>query len=414
MTTNSSKSTEDRLTANGCVAAKDCVMATDCVMTSGYAAAKDNALQNRGLYVHIPFCASKCSYCDFYSVATDTDLAQKYIDEVCKEFSLFICKHPHTVIDTVYIGGGTPSVIDPRLITRLLEHIYKCANVDIKECTIEVNPCSASQEKLLQYKAAGIDRISVGVQTLNPFILKDIGRRHTPQEAIDTLRQAQAIICNVSADIMLGLPNQAVLDVQDSLDKVLPYCTHISQYMLKLSGEVPMGKGVACKKLTLPDDDTVADMYDVGYELMLKHSYKRYEISNFALDNYYSKHNLKYWDREQYIGIGAAAHSFIDGVRYDNPTDIRLYLAGNHMGGGKANAVRISKKDSLFEYIMLKLRTEQGFALQDINDRYNIDFVRLYAKQLHELQNLLIIANNRVRIRADKMLLESYVARRFL
>lgn len=369
---------------------------------------------NRGLYVHIPFCTSKCSYCDFYSVATDTDLAQKYIDEVCKEFSCIICKHPHTVIDTVYIGGGTPSVLNPRLITRLLEHIYKCASVDIRECTIEVNPCSASHEKLTQYKAAGVNRISVGVQTLNPFILKDIGRRHTPQEAIDTLKQAQALIGNVSADIMLGLPNQTVGDVQDSLGKVLPYCTHISQYMLKLSDDVPMSKAIACKKLTLPDDDAAADMYDAGYELMLKHSYKRYEISNFALDNYYSLHNLKYWNREQYIGIGAAAHSFIDGVRYDNPSDIRLYLDGNHTGNGKANAVILSQKDSLFEYIMLKLRTEQGFATQDINDRFGIDFERLYAKQLHELQGLLAITKDRVRIRADKMLLESYVARKFL
>lgn len=367
---------------------------------------------NRGLYVHIPFCLRKCGYCDFYSVASDTELMSKYIDEVCRELTAVIGLYPDTVIDTVYFGGGTPSIVSQSIIARLIEHIHRCASVDIKEFSVEGNPCSS--DKLFFYKSSGVNRISLGVQTLEPNILSAIGRAHTPLQALDALERARSIFDNVSADVMLGLPGQTVHGVADTLSGIMPFVTHISQYMLKLSDEVPMAKAVAKGSIALPDDDLTADMYDTGYSLMQKQAFERYEISNFAKSGYSCMHNLKYWNREDYIGVGAAAHSFINGVRYDNPADLGAYLSGCHLGNGRANVTPITQSDALFEYIMLKLRLEEGFEVKDINNKFEIDFLSDYNKEIASLSGILDATRGRIRMKPDKMLLESYAARKFL
>ncbi|MDD3947226.1 MAG: radical SAM family heme chaperone HemW [Clostridia bacterium] len=367
---------------------------------------------NRGLYIHIPFCIRKCAYCDFFSVALDTELASRYIEEVCNELSLLMAAYPDTVIDTVYLGGGTPSVLPQSLLERLIAHIYKCAHVEIKEFSIEVNPCSS--DKLSFYPSLGINRVSIGVQALQAGILKAIGRLHTPQEALDALSRAARLFPDVSADIMLGLPMQTVRDVEETLKHILPYVTHVSQYMLKLSESVPMGIAVKEKRMILPDDDLTADMYDAGSSIMQQYAFERYEISNFARNKRDCMHNLKYWNRQEYIGLGAAAHSFIKGVRYENPSDMNAYLNGEHLGNGLAGKTDISVKDALFEYIMLKLRLEEGFEVAEINHLFHIDFNEKYKEEIGALIELLDFNNGRIRIKKEKMLLESYVAKKFL
>lgn len=367
---------------------------------------------NRGLYIHIPFCSIKCAYCDFYSVAIDTDLVERYAKEQKKELSLVLSRYPQTVIDTIYIGGGTPSVLPISILEGIVGHIHKCASVNIREFTIEINPCSS--DNLAYYKSLGVNRVSIGVQTLNPQILKIIGRSHTPGQALDALERAAGIYPNVSADLMLGLPGQNVEDAGYALNKVMPFVNHISQYMLKLSDDTPMGRAVNGGSIALPDDDASADMYDAGYSIMRQNGYARYEISNFCKDKNYSLHNLKYWNREDYIGIGASAHSFIEGVRYENPSDLTSYLGGNHLGNGKANSIILSKGDALFEYIMLKLRLEDGFSIDEINGLFGIDFLARYDMEIKSLCGILEVSGGRVKMKKGKMLLESYAARRFL
>ncbi len=367
---------------------------------------------NKGLYLHIPFCAKKCAYCDFYSVAIDTDLAELYINEVCKEFSLVMDRNPAALIDTLYIGGGTPSILPINLLERVIEHMYKNAYVDLKEFSIEVNPCSSS--RLADYKSLGVNRVSIGVQSLDDKVLRIAGRLHNRAQALDALERAENLFQNVSADIMLGLPGQDIGGIKETLGGVIPHVKHISMYMLKLSDGVPMAESAARHEIALPDDDLTADMYDAGYSLMHHHGYERYEISNFAQPGYSCMHNLKYWNREDYIGLGPAAHSFIDGVRYDNPADIKEYLKGKHLGNQLANIARLTPGDALFEYIMLKLRLEEGFAVEEINGLFHIDFFKDYQKQLQPIQALVDLSDGRVRMKKDKMLLESLAARSFL
>lgn len=367
---------------------------------------------NRGLYLHIPFCARKCAYCDFYSVALDTDLADLYSKEVCRELSLVLERYPGTLIDTVYIGGGTPGILPPSFLERIVAHIYKSACVDIKEFSIEVNPCSSSHFSF--YKSLGINRVSIGVQSLDDVVLKTAGRLHDRAQALDALERAANLFSNVSADVMLGLPGQDIMSIEKTLTGVMPHVKHISIYLLKLSEGVPMAKSAAKGELTLPDDDVTADMYDAGYSLMQNNGFGRYEISNFAHVGYSCMHNQKYWNRQDYIGIGPAAHSFLDGVRYDNPADIKAYLDGAHLGNGRANAAILTPEDALFEYIMLKLRQEEGFCAEEISRLFHIDFYKEYQKELHSLRDILDVSGGRICMKQDKMLLESLAARAFL
>jgi len=336
----------------------------------------------------------------------------KYIDSLCREFSLVIGRYPGTLIDTVYIGGGTPSILPPRLLERAIGHIYKSAHVALKEVSIEVNPCSSSHFAF--YKTLGINRVSIGVQSLDKAVLQTAGRLHNPAEAVDALERASGVFDSVSADVMLGLPGQSVEGVEATLRGILPHVKHVSMYMLKLSDGVPMAKAAARGELSLPDDDSTVDMYDAGYSHMQKQGYERYEISNFAHIGYSCLHNQKYWNREDYIGLGPAAHSFLDGVRYDNPADLKEYLDGAHLGNHRANVTELTPADALFEYIMLKLRLEEGFSVAEINRLYHIDFYKDYQEEIKGMGGLLDSSEGRIRMKKDKMLLESYVARRFL
>ncbi len=365
-----------------------------------------------GLYVHIPFCVKKCTYCDFYSVPYDLELATSYVDAVVLELERVAKIHKSVSIDTIYIGGGTPSLLPPILLDKIFNAIYKNFKFDLKEVTIEVNPNSAHH--FSAYRDMGINRLSVGVQSLDDNVLRLIGRQHNSKTALSTLSNATKYFDNISADLIIGMPMQTLDSVLLSIGMVAEYVTHISQYMLKLSSGVSMQKSIDSGKLHLPSDDAICDMYDMAHSSLSRLGFKRYEISNFAKNDKCSIHNLKYWQRKEYLACGAGAYSYIDNIRYDNPNNIIDYIAGVNYGGGKANIVNLTDADSLFEHIMLGFRLEQGINLAEINHLYGIDFMSKYKKQIDYLGEHLIFDATNVAVNPKSMLLESAIAKMFL
>lgn len=371
-----------------------------------------NNIKTAGLYVHIPFCLKKCAYCDFYSLPYSEELASKYVDALTEEFRLLSARYEGYIYDTVYFGGGTPGILPARLFEKLVNNLYKYANFQIKEWTVETNP--SLKNNFSFYRSVGVNRVSVGVQSLNNSVLRVAGRMHNASVALATLQQASKYFDHVSADLMAGLPFQTVKDIEDALAGIMPYVKHISLYLLKLSDVSPMKTACDRGEYSLPDDDASADMYNFAYDYMKERAFERYEISNFAFGGAYSLHNMKYWKREDYMGIGAAAASFLDGVRYENPADILKYISGENLGNNKAKSERITAHDALFEEIMLSLRLTEGIDIAAINQKFNINFINEYRSAIKASRGLLIYENGRLFIRPDAMLLQNSILMPFL
>lgn len=313
-------------------------------------------MHNRGLYLHIPFCDGKCAYCDFYSRKPRAREIDKYLVALKAETEKWggLCDRP---FDTVYIGGGTPSLLGDRIIG-LTEAVRR--NFDIvpdAEITAEMNPTSAGKEFLTAAKAAGVNRLSVGLQSALDEELARLGRRHSADDAAETVAVARDIgFDNISLDLMIGLPQSTLKTLEQSLDFVqnlLP--EHISAYILKIEDGTPLSRRAG---LEMPDDDAVAEQYLFMCERLETAGYKHYEISNFAKDGYESRHNLKYWRTEEYLGIGPSAHSFLGGKRFYYPRDLNAFLnapctVDDGLGG------------DMEEHIMLALRLSDGFDFKD-------------------------------------------------
>ncbi len=366
----------------------------------------------KGIYIHIPFCLSKCTYCDFYSVSIDTEMMEFYVNALVDEIKKSSTKHTFDVIDTVYIGGGTPSVLPLYLLEKIVNSLYDNFKLDLREFTIEVNP--STNVDFASYKDFGIDRISLGIQSLNDKLLHIIGRAHDSRLALDTISNANKYFDKISCDLMLGLPNQSIGDVESSVSILSLLVNHISMYMLKLSDTVKMYRQVKNAELVLPDDDIVVDMYERAHCIMKCNGFSRYEISNFSTPNYESLHNLKYWNRDEYIGLGAAAHGFVNNRRYFNPSNIKEYVTGNNYGNDKVEFEYIDTENAIFEKIMLALRLRKGINIKEINDEFNIDFKKRYAIQLANLANFLDINGDNIAIKKERFLLQSAIAREFI
>lgn len=366
----------------------------------------------KGLYIHIPFCLSKCTYCDFYSVAIDTEIMNSYVDALVDEIRLSGLKNEETILDSIYIGGGTPSVLPPSFLEKIVLAIHNSFSLNLKEFSIEVNP--ATNINLKNYRDLGIDRVSLGVQTLNDKLLKIIGRRHDSTLALKTIDEANKYFDKVSCDLMIGLPTQTNFDVETSAKTLSSKVKHISMYMLKLSNNVKMANQVRNGDFCLPNDDDTVDQYEIAYDIFKNNGLYRYEISNFSAPQYESYHNLKYWNREQYIGLGASAHGFVNNERYYNPSNIKEYIAGKNYGHGKEFKEFVSESEALFETIMLALRMPKGIDISSINRDFNIDFEEKYREQLNYLKPFLQNVDNHISIKEDKLLLESAIVREFI
>ncbi len=310
------------------------------------------------LYVHIPFCKQKCLYCDFNSFKGKENLIELYMEALYKECASFSFKS----LKTIYIGGGTPSFIDSKYIKKLLLVLPKA-----DEVTIEMNPCTVTKEKLLDYKIAGVNRVSMGLQTTNDDILKKIGRVHTLEDFENAYRLIKEVgFENINADLMFGLPNQTIDDLQKSLDYLLEKNPpHISCYSLILHSEIFEN---------LPSDDDERSMYYLTKETLEKNGYVHYEISNFAKKGFESKHNLACWNQNEYIGIGAGASSYVDGVRYTNEENIETYISKINCEEDIRNIEEVQDDDDKFrEYMILKLRTIEGINIEVANDKFDME-----------------------------------------
>lgn len=326
-----------------------------------------------GLYIHIPFCKAKCAYCDFYSLAHSEEKMDAYMAALLRHLEEVAPRAAGMQVDTVYFGGGTPSYLGAARLCRILQTVLRRYDVARDaEITLEANPDSAGDWKeLRRLRRAGFNRLSLGVQSTDDALLRRIGRVHTyeqVQQAVKAARKAK--FTDLSLDLIYGLPGQTMEDWQRTLaDAVALGPEHLSCYGLKLEEGTPLWQ--QRQTLTLPDDDAQADMYLYTVAALGEMGYEQYEISNFAKPGKASRHNLKYWNMEEYAGFGPGAHSDFGGVRYGYVRDIDSYIAGKLVLSESENDSTLARD---YEYVMLSLRTAAGIDRQTFEKRYRQRF----------------------------------------
>ena len=330
-----------------------------------------------GLYIHVPFCRSKCQYCDFYSfTCKDDKQMDQYLDAVCDHIKEAGALAPNYKVDTIYFGGGTPSFFGAEGMAIILTTIRRHFDVDgSAEITFEANPDSVNDRLLHRLYAEGFNRVSLGIQTDNDETLKKLGRPHTYAQAVNAYQRIRkAGFRNVSIDLMYGLPGQTLRTWQDTLDNVLKLLPeHISCYGLKVEEGTPLYEYKDAANL--PDDDLQADMYLAAVETLRGRGFRQYEISNFCRKNMISRHNMKYWTGGEYLGFGPSASSDFAGKRFTLTRDLTTYIQGIRDGGEVMDDVQeIPLRERAGEYLMLRLRTSQGIAADEYERLFLLPF----------------------------------------
>ena len=347
-----------------------------------------------GLYIHIPFCARKCYYCDFISYVKKQDKIEAYFNALINEIeqeSKNIKKED--IVTTIYIGGGTPSFVDAKYITKIIETIENYYMVEKNvEITIEVNPGTVDENKLKEYKKCGINRLSIGLQSTKNELLKEIGRIHTYKEFLNCYNSARKIgFSNINVDLMLGLPNQTMKNLEESLNKVINLNPeHISLYSLIVEENTPIEKMLQDGTLSLPPEELEREMYWKTKEILEKNKYTHYEISNFAKESYESKHNSNCWGQKEYLGFGLAAHSYYENKRYCNTNSIEEYCKNIENTNSKSNRTIVeeqSQEEKQKEYMMLGLRMLKGVNIQEFKNKFVNNPIFVYHKELEKLIN---------------------------
>ena len=334
-------------------------------------------MENFGIYIHIPFCKKKCKYCDFISFSCYAEKENEYVDSLLKEIENY--ESIEKEVSTIYIGGGTPSIIDSKNIIKILEKIRLKFNVKSDaEITIEINPGTITKEKLEDYKSAGINRLSIGLQSTNNDILNLIGRIHTYEEFEKNYNLAKEVgFTNINVDLMLALPNQSMDILMDSLLKVINLNpNHISLYSLILEEGTELEKMIESGEYKLCDEDLERKMYHKTKSILEKNGYVHYEISNFAKKGYESKHNLSCWNQEEYIGFGLAAHSYYNKKRFSNIESIEEYISNINKGEYDKNIVVHESQDKpseMREFMMIGLRKIDGVKISDFERKFRIN-----------------------------------------
>lgn len=321
-----------------------------------------------GIYIHIPFCSSKCGYCDFYSVAGSDHLMPDYHEALLSHIEESSASIKNYEVDTVYFGGGTPSFYGADRIVEILDELKLNGNLRVDaEITVECNPDSISCNALKLMREEGVNRLSIGLQTTDDDLLKMIGRRHNYAQAVRAIEDARSVgYDNISIDLMYGLPTQTKEDWAYTLSKAAALHTeHISLYGLKLEPGTPMYRSYR-NSPTLPDDDDQADMYSYASQMLEHYGYHQYEISNFCAPGFLSRHNMKYWILDDYMGFGPGAHSCIGHLRYSFVKDIRKYITGVQHGTSLIDEYEtIDTFERSTEYLMLGMRTARGISEND-------------------------------------------------
>ncbi len=347
----------------------------------------------KGLYIHIPFCIKKCKYCDFNSFSACEKEKGAYLDALICEME----KYCGECVDTIFIGGGTPTSLTAEQLERLLENIQeKFVLSETCEFTVEANPKTLDSEKLEILKNYGVNRLSIGVQSFNDNELLALGRVHTGIEAEETIILAKKYFDNISIDLMCAIPEQTKESFYKNLEKAFSLGTkHISCYSLILEEGTPLFDENEKGNLVLPDEETEREIYDIAVAQMEKHGYGQYEISNFAKSGFESRHNKKYWQCDEYMGIGLSAHSYIDGVRFSNTDDFSSYIKGEFATGEKEV---LSKDDKMSEFMFLGLRMTDGVSKTEFAVRFGESLEKVFEKPLLKFKNMGMIEEKGDRI----------------
>ena len=363
-----------------------------------------------GIYVHIPYCVKKCAYCDFVSAAVGTNAAAEMEDYAAALRAEILREAPPLrarfgAAATVYLGGGTPTALPPELLMGILRTLMEAAGIPA-ECTVEANPGTVGEDYLARLRAAGVNRLSLGVQSFDDRLLRRIGRIHTAAKARAACRAAQAAgFTNISLDLMYGLPDQSMDDLRASVAEAVALSpVHISVYGLTVEEGTPFAAAQKAGQLALPSEDAVEEMYDYLMEELPAQGYARYEISNFAQRGYESRHNLGYWRNVPYLGVGAAAHGYVDGVRWRNESDTAAYIRAVRAGA----SIRIPEdekrtaKNAMEEYAFLALRTREGIDEADFCRTFGVGIDDVYSAVLARYIALGLLCRRKGRVALTK------------
>lgn len=360
------------------------------------------------LYVHVPFCIRKCKYCSFYSLPYDKNLEKLYIKAILKEMEI-MRDIPH-LLKTIYIGGGTPSCLDIHNLEKLLVNLRKNFKTTHQiEFSIEINPKTVDMQKIDLMRDLGINRLSIGVQSFNDKELFFLGRIHNAEDAIKTVKLSlNKGFRNISIDLIYGIPSQTLKSWEETLNKAVNMdIRHISLYELSIEHNTQLAKELNSKKFSLLSEDEVANMYEFATDFLKDKGFKKYEISNFAKKGFQCRHNISYWIRKPYLGIGPSAHSFIDNKRFHNPPDLFSYARTLLNGKGAwIDDYSVDKVEGLKEKIFLGLRMKDGIVLKKT---CLLNFFKDFEKE-----KLLIISGNRVRLTDKGMILSNEIFARVL
>ena len=344
------------------------------------------------LYLHIPFCQSICSYCDFPKVYHNKEWEEKYIPLLIEEIESYSIKDKS--LKTIYIGGGTPSILSSALREKMLSYLNR-RFPNVAEFTREANPESITEEKAAIRKKYGVNRVSLGVESTSTSLLKRLGRTHTNEQvrkAVSLLKQSG--IFNLNFDFIYGIPGESLTDLNNDISFALSQgVKHLSFYSLQLEE----GTRLFDKKTIPVTDDEYRKQYDHLVLQLSIHGYQRYEVSNFSLPGYESKHNLTYWHDEQYYACGVGASGYIKDLRYTNTKSITKYLSGERVFSKDT----IRKEDEEREFLRLGLRLEQGFSLEEYRKRFGQDFLSVYSKKIEENNTFFDSSDGRFRIRKE-------------
>ena len=375
-------------------------------------------MKDIGLYIHIPFCKKKCNYCDFVSFANSEEKIEEYINcliceikEVAEnvKFQFQQKKGDLVNVRSIYIGRGTPSYIDSKYIKQILNTIRNSYDFvmaglidkqeQFPEITIEINPGTVTEEKLKDYKYSGVNRISIGMQATQNRLLTQLGRIHSYQEFETTYLLAREIgFNNINIDFMIGLPNQTIEDIKESLQKIKKLNPeHVSVYSLIVEENTILSKQIEEGTLKLLEENKEREMYWTVKNFLEENGYNHYEISNFAKPNRESRHNMDCWNQKEYFGFGVAAHSYVDNVRFSNITDLNSYIENYKHNEPEKNFVFHEKEnylDTMKEYLLLGFRKIKGVSKKDFENKFQLPIESIFKLELEELKEKGLILEN--------------------
>lgn len=356
-------------------------------------------MKDIGIYIHIPFCMAKCNYCDFNSYSNMEYMEEFYVDALIKEMKQrFLNLDSQYNIKSIYIGGGTPTYLNYENLKKLLIFLNKFYKDGI-EYTCEANPGTLSYEKLWLLKEYGVNRLSIGLQSLDNNILKYLGRVHSFEDFMENYKVAREVgFENINVDLMFSIQGQTIDDFANGLKFICDLNPeHISCYGLIIEENTAFGRLYKSGKLQVIDEDTDYKMYKTAISILKDKGYIRYEISNYAKAGFESTHNIIYWKTKEYIGFGAGAHSYIDGLRFSNDLSIKKYI--EKIDEGRLPTCfeeKLSIKEEMAEFMFMGLRMMEGVELLDFKKRFGIDIMSVYGKQIEEMikKDLAIIYND--------------------